>query len=254
MSVIAVFNQKGGVGKTTTTLNIGAALASRGKPALLIDIDPQSHLTLAAGLRNVPPAASLAAFFKTEERLGTLIRSLPSGLRVIPASVDLSKIEALHGGDPAISRRLQQGIAAELQSSDHPILIDCCPMLGVLTLSALIAADHVLIPVSADFLSLEGAGKLQLALGVLQQRLKKEFVIRVVVTRFDGRRRLSYNIYKELKERFDGGLCQTVITENVSLAESPMHAKDIFSYAPGSQGAVDYKALTEELEAGKFFD
>jgi len=160
----------------------------------------------------------------------------------------------LHGSDPAISRRLQQGIAAELQSSDHPILIDCCPMLGVLTLSALIAADHVLIPVSADFLSLEGAGKLQLALGVLQQRLKKAFMTRVVVTRFDGRRRLSYDIYRQLKERFDGNLCETVITENVSLAESPMHAKDIFAYAPSSQGAVDYKALTEELEAGKFFD
>jgi chromosome partitioning protein len=253
MPVIAVFNQKGGVGKTTTTLNVGAALLRRHRHSLLIDVDPQGSLTVALGLRNVPAESSLYAFFKDRTPLSGLIRPQPSGLRLIPASLDLSKIEALHGGDATISRRLKEGVEDDLVPTRSPILIDCCPMLGVLTLNALIAADHVLLPVSADFLSLESAGKLHSALDVLEKRLNKQFTRRVVVTRFDARRRLSYDIYRELQARFGLALCETVITESVSLAESPMHGKDIFAYAPGSQGAVDYEALTEELDAGNFF-
>lgn len=253
MPVIAVFNQKGGVGKTTTTLNVGAALLKRSLPALLIDGDPQSSLTVAMGLRSVAPSASLYAFFKNGTPLSGLIRPQPSGLSLVPSSLDLSKIETLHGGDATITRRLKQGVD-ELAPTHGTVLIDCCPMLGVLTLNALIAADHVLLPVSADFLSMEGATKLQTALDVLEKRLSKRFVRRVVVTRFDGRRRLSYDIYQQLQTHFGPALCGTVITESVSLAESPFHGKDIFSYAPSSQGAADYGALTEELAAGKFFD
>ena len=253
MPVIAVFNQKGGVGKTTTTLNVGAGLLKRNQLSLLIDGDPQSSLTVAMGLRSVPPSASLYAFFKDGKPLSELIRPQPSGLSLIPSSLDLSKIETLHGGDAAITRRLKQGVD-ELAPAHGPVLIDCCPMLGVLTLNALIAADHVLLPVSADFLSMEGATKLQTALEVLEKRLNKRFTRRVVVTRFDGRRRLSYDIYQQLQARFGATLCETVITESVSLAESPFHGKDIFAYAPDSQGATDYDALTEELAAGKFFD
>jgi chromosome partitioning protein len=253
MPVIAVFNQKGGVGKTTTTLNVGAALVRKHPHSLLVDVDPQSSLTLAIGARNVSATSSLYAFFKEATPLADLVQTQPSGLRLIPSSLDLSKIEALHGGDAAISRRLKEGIESSLVPGNSPILIDCCPMLGVLTLNALIAASHVLLPVSADYLSLEGAAKLQSALHVLEKRLDKRFVRKVVTTRFDARRRLSYEIYRLLRERFGSTLCETVITESVSLAESPMHHKDIFAYAPGSQGAVDYAALTEELEAGNFF-
>jgi len=253
MPVIAVFNQKGGVGKTTTTLNVGAALVRKYPHSLLVDVDPQSSLTLAIGARNVSAASSLYAFFKDTTPLAQLVQEQPSGLRLIPASLDLSKVEALHGSDAAISRRLKEGIESSLVPGNNPILIDCCPMLGVLTLNALIAASHVLLPVSADYLSLEGAAKLQSALHVLEKRLDKRFVRRVVTTRFDARRRLSYEIYRRLQERFGSSLCETVITESVSLAESPMHHKDIFAYAPGSQGAVDYAALTEELAAGNFF-
>ena len=251
--VIAVFNQKGGVGKTTTTFNIGAALAPKYPQSLLVDVDPQSSLTLAIGARNVSAASSLYAFFKDATPLAQLVQTQPSGLRLIAASLDLSKVEALHGSDAAISRRLKEGIEGSLVPGNSPILIDCCPMLGVLSLNALIAASHVLLPVSADYLSLEGAAKLQSALDVLEKRLDKHFVRRVVTTRFDARRRLSFEIYRRLQERFGTSLCETVITESVSLAESPMHHKDIFAYAPGSQGAVDYAALTEELEAGNFF-
>jgi chromosome partitioning protein len=254
MPVIAVFNQKGGVGKTTTTLNVGAALAKRGRAPLLIDLDPQASLTLAVGLKNITPATSLYAFFHDGQPLGKLALPTRSGAHIVPASLELSKIESFHGGDATISKRLKEGIEREFASGNKLIVIDCCPMLGVLTLNALLAADSVLMPVSADYLSLESAARLSTALGVLEKRYQRRFTRRVLVTRFDARRRLSYDIYRELQGRYGTTLCETVITETVNLAESPMHGKDIFAYAPGSQGAVDYEALTAELEAGKFFD
>jgi len=253
MPVVAVFNQKGGVGKTTTTLNVAAALAATNQSPLLIDLDPQAHLSLSLGVRNVDATASLYAFFADRRPLAELIRSLPAGLRLVPASFDLSKVEALHAGDLAISQRLKAGVETELPHRTGPVLLDCSPTLGVLSLNALVAADAVLIPVSADFLSVEGAHKLSAALDVLEQRLAKRFVRRIVVTRFDSRRRLSSDVYGLLRERFGDMLCKTVITETVALAESPMHGKDIFSYAAHSQGAADYRALTEELATGNFF-
>jgi chromosome partitioning protein len=181
------------------------------------------------------------------------MQTLPSGLRLIPASFDLSKIEALHGGDVAISRRLKEGIEHDGVRDARPLLLDCCPTLGVLSLNALGAADRVLLPVSADYLSLEGVNRLSGALVVLEARLGKRFARRIVVTRFDARRRLSHDLYSMLRERFPQQLCETAIAESVALAESPMRGRDIFAHAPGSQGAADYKALTEELLAGNFF-
>jgi len=176
MPVIAVFNQKGGVGKTTTTLNVGAALAKRGREPLLIDLDPQASLTLALGLKNITPATSLYAFFNDAQPLGKLTLAARSGAHVVPASLDLSKIETLHGGDASISRRLKAGIEREFADGNKLILIDCCPTLGVLTLNALLAADRVLMPVSADFLSLESAAKLNAALAVADAAKRKEMM------------------------------------------------------------------------------
>jgi chromosome partitioning protein len=133
------------------------------------------------------------------------------------------------------------------------VLLDCSPAMGVLSLNALVAADRVLLPVSADYLSVEGANRLSAALDVLESRLGKRFVRRIVVTRFDARRRLAFDIHAMLRERFGDQVCDTVIKESVSLAESPMHGQDIFAFARHSQGAADYRALTEELEAGNFF-
>lgn len=251
MPVVAVFNQKGGVGKTTTTLNLTAALAARGRRPLAIDLDPQAHLSLALGMRNVPAADSVYALFRDATPLSALVRMSASGGRLVPASPDLTKIEALHAADATMARRLEEGI--EQLGPDGPVLLDCSPAMGVLSLNALVAADRVLLPVSADYLSIEGANRLNAALDVLEARLGKRFVRRIVVTRFDARRRLAFDIQAMLRERFGDQLCRTLVKENVALAESPMHGQDIFAFAAHSQGAGDYRALTEELEESNFF-
>jgi chromosome partitioning protein len=254
VAVIAVFNQKGGVGKTTTTLNVAAALAKMGKDPIAIDLDPQAHLTISLGLSNVPGAESVAAFFREEKVLAQLSRELPSHLRLIPGHLELSKIEALQGRSASAARRLKQGLAEELGREGVPILIDCCPMLGVMSLNAIIACDRVLVPVSADFLSMQGVHKLDMALKALEGPLNRTIEKRIVLTRFDARRKLAFEIYDKLKERFGDQLCETRIVENVALATSPTEGKDVFEFAPSSPGARDYAKLTMELVEKGFFD
>ncbi len=254
MTVIAVFNQKGGVGKTTTALNIAAGLAMLKLDPIAIDLDPQGHLTLASGASAFTADAGAYAFFQRGVPLDQVVHRLPSGRRIVPATLDLSKIDALCGGDANISTRLRDGIRAALGAPSAPVIIDCCPMLGVLTLNALIAADRVLIPVSADFLSLQGVDRLDRALNALEIKLKRRIERRVLVTRYDGRRRLSSDIHAELKRRYGDAVCETRIVENVALAESPMRSKDIFAFSPASPGARDYGALMQELGGSGFFN
>ncbi|MBI5919838.1 MAG: ParA family protein [Nitrosomonadales bacterium] len=254
MAVIAIFNQKGGVGKTTTCLNLTAALTLAQRCPIAIDLDPQAHLTLASGIQNVRAEESIAAFFRQQTPLANLMKEAPGGWQVIPASLDLSKIDALYGNDSKAASLLRQGLREELALTGAPVLIDCCPMLGVLTLNALLAADRVLIPVSADFLSLQGVHRLDAALNVLEIRLKRRIERRVVVTRFDARRKLAFDIFDKVKERYGDLVCNTRIGENVALATSPMHGKDVFSFAPHSPGAADYRALTMELGKSGFFN
>jgi chromosome partitioning protein len=254
LAVIAVFNQKGGVGKTTTTLNLGAALARMGKDPIAIDLDPQAHLTIALGQQQVPGADSVAAFFREEKALSELARELPNHLRLIPGHLELSKIEALQAKSASAVRKLRHGLEASLAAEGVPILIDCCPMLGVMSLNAIIAADRVLVPVSADFLSMQGVNKLDLALKALEGPLNRKIEKRIVLTRFDARRKLAYDVYDKLQDRFGHELCDTRIVENVALATSPTEGKDVFEFAPTSPGARDYAKLTMELVEQGFFD
>lgn len=255
MATIAVFNQKGGVGKTTTTLNVAAALAKAKRHPIALDMDPQGHLTLACGLKKDNGSnMNMAAFFQQQVPLAKLLRDTPAGWQIIASSLELSKIDALYGGDPKVANLLKAGLKEELALTGAPILIDCCPMLSVLTLNALIASDRVLIPVSADYLSLQGVHRLDSALNVLEKKLNRTFERRIVVTRFDSRRKLSYDIYDKLKDRYGSLICNTRIGENVALATSPMHGLDVFAYASHSPGAADYMALTVELVKSGFFD
>jgi chromosome partitioning protein len=254
MAKIAIFNQKGGVGKTTTSLNLTAALARRGYNPLSIDLDPQAHLSYVCGATVGHSEDSIFSFYQQVKPLTQLIRPAAGGWLVIPAHLELSKVDTQFGKGPNILNRLNQGIVKENLNTGRPIVIDCCPMLGVLSLSAIFASDRVLVPVSADYLALQGVHAVEKTFKALEHVIKKRVVRRYVITRFDARRRMSHEICDELKARYGDEICQTRIAESVSLAESPASNKDVFSHAPDSKGAADYEALVHELVASGFID
>jgi chromosome partitioning protein len=242
---LTVFNQKGGVGKTTTVLNLGAALARRGIVPLLVDLDAQAHLT---SILN-PGAASgesLFAYFNAGKPLREVVRPIRFGGELIPAHAELIKVDSLFGKGPDILNKLKSGLEAGWDGT-RPVLIDCCPMLGVLSLSGIFASERVLIPISTDYLALRGAVALDNTLRALEHVLKHRVERRYLLTRFDARRRMSHDIATQLSSRFGAEVCETRITETVGLAESPAVGKDIFAHAPNSRGAQDYEALLEEL-------
>lgn len=254
MAKIAIFNQKGGVGKTTTSLNLTAALARRGYNPLSIDLDPQAHLSYVCGATVQHSEDSVFSFYQQVKPLTQLLRPAAGGWLVIPAHVELSKVDTQFGKGPNILNRLNNGIVKENLNTGRPIVIDCCPMLGVLSLSAIFASDRVLVPVSADYLALQGVHAVEKTLKALEHVLKRRVLRRYVMTRFDGRRKMAHQIYEELKKRCGEEICETRISENVALAESPAVHKDVFTHAPESKGASDYDALVDELVRTGFIE
>jgi chromosome partitioning protein len=252
MAKITIFNQKGGVGKTTTTHNLAALLAARGADPLVIDLDPQAHLSSVCGAAVSSAERSLYGFYSSRYPLAELIQSSVAGWKIIPAHLELSKVDTQFGKGPNALNRLNTGIVKENLNTNRPILMDACPMLGVLSLNSIFAADRVLVPISADYLAIKGAQYLERTLRALEHVLKKRVERRYVITRFDPRRKMSWDIDRKLRERYADELCETRIAENVSVAESPSRNRDVFAYAPESRGAKDYAQLLAELEATGF--
>ncbi|MDP1898227.1 MAG: ParA family protein, partial [Sulfurimicrobium sp.] len=218
-----------------------------------IDLDPQAHLTIIGDVPVASGADSVFGFYAQARPLSDLVRKFPPGGNIIPSHMELSKVDALHGKGLKSVMRLKAAIQEEmLEQEGTPIVIDCCPMLNVLSLNAIFASGRVLVPISADFLSVKGALQLEGTLKALEHVVKKRIERRYVVTRYDSRRRMSREILVQLRERFGDELCSVHISENVSLAESPAYNKDIFTHAPHSQGAKDYDALLTELAATGF--
>jgi chromosome partitioning protein len=253
MTIVAIFNQKGGVGKTTTALNLAAALARRGRVTHSIDLDPQAHLSAITGITADSGDDTVLSLFQRNRPLHELVRTSPSGIHVVPSHLELSKVDTLFGKGYNVVNRLNTSLRAEKFGEDaYPLLIDCCPLIGVLSLNAIFACDCLIVPISADHLSAKGAMQIDKTLKALEIVLKRRVKRRYLITRFDGRRRMAWDVQRLVEERFNGEVCRTRIAENVSLAESPAYNKTVFEHAPNSRGAQDYDELLEELLADGF--
>jgi len=253
MTIVAVFNQKGGVGKTTTALNLSAALARRGRMPYGIDLDPQAQFSSITGVTADSSDDTVYSLFQRNRPLHELVRLSASGIGIIPAHIELSKVDTLYGKGYNIVNKLNSGLQAEKKEGENiPWVIDCCPLIGVLSLNAIFACDCLVIPISADYLSTKGAIQIEKTLKALEQVLKRRVNRRYLLTRFDSRRRMAWDVARMVEEKFGSEVCRTRIAENVSLAESPAVNKTVFEHAPSSRGAHDYDALLDELIADGF--
>ena len=246
MRVLAVANQKGGVGKTTTSVNLGASLALSGRSTLLVDFDPQGNATTGCGLDKRALPASTYEWLMGTVAFDAVAQRCATGIEVAPSNGDLTavELELLRSADRGV--RLRQRLNAA-RRFDY-VLIDCPPALNVLTLNALMAADGVLIPVQCEYYALEGLTALLDTIAGVQQHgnggLRIEGILR---TMFDPRVGLTLEVSKELIEHFSDQVFRTVIPRNVRLAEAPSHGAPVILYDRQSRGAVAYMALANEL-------
>jgi chromosome partitioning protein len=247
--VFAVVNQKGGVGKTTSAINIATSLALSGRPSLLIDLDPQANLTSGVGLRGHRAAAGTVyeALLTEEPPEGFLLESQVERLSVIPADRQLTGAEIELVTVPNREQRLRRVVEA-LRPRFDVILVDCPPSLGLLTLNALVAADGVLIPLHCEYFALEGLAELVGTMRRVRAALNPGLDIEgVVVTMHDDRTNLGQQVAHEVREFFGPKVFRTVIPRNIRLGEAPSHGMPAVLYDPKSRGALAYVALAREI-------
>ncbi len=250
MRVFAVMNQKGGVGKTTTTLNIAHALAMSGKKVTVIDIDPQAHLTASFGAEQ-KDQPGIDDVLLGEAAIKDVSFEIRDNLNLVPAGSRLGEIEQMSIGGSERGWLLKNAIKT-IRNQDY-VFIDCPPSSGILSMNALLAAKEMLIPVSGDYLAMHGLSRLMTILRHIESRLKHMTKKWVVVTRFHSRRRLSNEVRDKLLNYFPGQVLATPIRETVAIAESPSFGQTIFEYQKKGNGAVDYRALADDLLNGRTF-
>lgn len=255
MTIVAVFNQKGGVGKTTTALNLAAALIRTGRTTYGIDLDPQAHLSSISGVTANSGEDTVLSLFQRNRPIRELVRESANRINIIPAHTELSKVDALYGKGYNVVNRLNTSLLTEnLGKKDSSVVIDCSPIIGVLSLNAIFASHGLIVPISADHLSTKGAMQIEKSLNALENVMKRRIQRRYLLTRFDGRRRMAWDVLRLVEEHFGQEVCRTRIAENVSLAESPALNRTVFEHAPTSRGAHDYDDLVEELLADGFIE
>jgi chromosome partitioning protein len=246
--IISVVNQKGGVGKTTTAVNLAAALAEAGKFVLLVDLDPQGNATSGLGLKNDQLDKGLYHAIMGQESIHNVaFNTHHAGLRVVPATPDLAganvELVQVEGREMKLS-----DILAEVSHAYDFVLIDCPPSLGILTVNGLVAADQILIPVQAEYYALEGLGQLLKTIELVRDNIKPNLsVLGAVLTMYDSRNRLSEEVFQELYKYFPNNIFRSVIPRTVRLAEAPSYGKSIFHYEPGGKGAKAYERLAREV-------
>lgn len=246
---IAIFNQKGGVGKTTTNINLAACLAMRGEKVLILDIDPQGNTTSGIGISKKGRDNTMYEVL-IEENLDpndAVIETSIKGLSIIPASVKLAGAEVelveLEGREKRLKKALDQ-----IRDKFDYIFIDCPPSLGLLTINSLTAVDSVLIPIQCEFYALEGVSQLMSTIDLVKKSFNPNLEIQgVILSMFDGRTNLSIQVVEEVKNYFKEKVYTTVIPRNVRLAEAPSYGLPITEYDPYSKGAEAYMAFSEEF-------
>jgi chromosome partitioning protein len=260
MRIIALMNQKGGVGKTTTTVNLGAALAELGFAVCLVDLDPQAHLTINYGVEPRPDLTSLYNVLVEERGFQDAIHRIDDRIALVPSSIDLAAAEielvSVLGRESLLKKRIDSS------GCDFDfILLDCPPSLGLLTVNALAVAGEVIVPMQPHFLALQGVGKLLETVALVSRRLNPKLrVSGIVLTMFDAQTKLSSEIVKDLQGFVDSAKDQNVpwsgarifkskIRRNIKLAESPSFGQHIIKYESTSHGAMDYRALAKEVAA-----